>query len=202
MKKLIFIFGLLVFIGTTFAENTPAHTVQEIINKMKETQSPVVVLDYVNWEKAFQRFPAVQKEQLKVSTPDQLKKFFDNMLRNPSAVVRERINQEINKAAPEQQENLKKNLELVVAAIAKKEDEMKKRISSTSYEVGAVEVKGGIATVMLTQTYNGEKKTEKVILEKEGERWMLPTADLGNNSGQGQAPATGSSGGSNSGTQF
>lgn len=203
MKKLVIIFSLFIILSSAFAENTPAGTVQEIISKMKETQSPAAVIDYVNWDKAFQRFPALQKEQLKVSNAAELKQFFENMLRNPSAIVRKKIGEAIEKAAPEQQENLRNNLEQVVASIAKKEEEMKKRISSTLFEVGAVEVKGSVATVMLTQSYNGEKRTEKVLLEKEGDRWMLPTADLGNS--EGQVPATGGSDGSpvgNSGTQF
>lgn len=198
MKKLFFILiGLFIAVNAK-AENAPQDVVREIVGKMKQERTPAVVLEYVNWEKAFNKFPALQKEKLGVNSADELRAFFDNMLRNPSEVVRQKITAEMKDAKPEDQKILSENLEKVVSAIAKKEDEMKTRIASTTYEIGAVDVKGDTASVMLTQIYKGERKTEKVLLEKEAGKWMLPTAgEFGGSSGNAE-----SSSGKSAGTQF
>ncbi len=162
-----------------FAESSPDGTVREIVKRMKEEGNPSVVVDYVNWEKAYSDFPVQQREQLNVKNSGELKAFFQQMLAHPTDMMHKKMEAQLATIAPEKQEEAKSQMAKIEEMMRGKEAEMKERLTSTVYEVGKVKkIDETKAEVQLTQTYKDQKRTETITLEKDGENWLLPSVAM------------------------
>ena len=178
--------------GSAAAEAvSPEATVQEIVAKMKSEGTPAVIVEYVNWPKAYSQFPEKQKEQLEVKSPEEMKAFFKEMLAHPSVVMKKQMEARLSTVPPEKMEEAKQSIAKIEEMMKAKEVEMKDRLTTTVYEIGKSEVKGDQATVKLTQTYKDQKRTEDVTLEKDGDRWMLPSVNMVGKQEEHGAPAGG-----------
>lgn len=171
------------------ADSTPAGTVTEFVEKIKAAGSPSPIVEYIDWTRAFAEFPEAQKSQLKITTADGMKSFFKDMLANPAKAMKAQMEARLAQLPPEQQEQAKASLVQLETMMQQKEAEMKDRIAKTEYKIDGTEIDGVKATVKLTQTYQGQAKTEEIKLEKIGGRWLLPSlSTAGAPSGQ-PAPA-------------
>ncbi len=158
-----------------FADSTPDGTVKEFVEKIKAAGSPSPIVEYIDWTRAFADFPEAQKSQLNITTADGMKSFFKEMLANPAKAMKAQMEARLAKLPPEQQESAKASLAQLETMMQQKEAEMKDRIAKTEYKIESTEVNGAKATVKLTQTYQGQAKTEEIKLEKIGDRWLLPS---------------------------
>jgi hypothetical protein len=179
-KKAVFALLLspLCLAAVASADSTPDGTVKEIVGKMKSQGNPGAIVEYVNWDKAFEQFPEQQKQQLNIKSADDMKGFFREMLEHPSAIMRKQMEARLSTVPPDKQEEAKASIEQLAAAMQKKEEELKDRLVNTKYEVGAPRIDGDTAVVKLTQTYKDQTKVEDVKLEKDGDHWMLPNVNL------------------------
>jgi len=182
--------------GVVLADSTPDGTVKEIVKRMKEEGNPSVVVEYVNWEKAYADFPVKQREQLNVKNSAELKAFFQEMLAHPTDMMKKKMEQQLATVAPDKQEEAKTQMVKIEEMMRNKEAEMKERLTSTVYEVGDVKkLDNNKAEVKLTQTYKDQKRTETITLEKDGEAWLLPSVAMvaPQQKPEGAAPAAGQS---------
>lgn len=186
MKRVLFlILAVLLCAGTVFAETiSPEATVKEIVSKMKTAGNPAVIVEYVNWTKAFAQFPEKQKEQLNLKSAAEMKDFFREMLAHPSVVMKKQMESKLETVPADKQEEAKQSIVKIEQMMKAKEDEMRERLTTTVYEVGAAKVDGDQAHVQLTQIYKDQKRTEDVTLEKDGDRWMLPSVNMVNSAGK------------------
>lgn len=174
-------FFLLLFVSALPALSdtpSPESTVQEIVTKMKAEGNPAVIVEYVNWTKAFSQFPQNQKDQLGVKSPDEMKSFFREMLAHPSVVMKKQMESRLSTVPPDKLEEAKQSIVKIEEMMKTKETEMKERLTSTKYEVGSANINGEQATVKLTQVYKDQTRTEDVTLEKDNGRWMLPSVNM------------------------
>lgn len=173
--------GLLV--ATASADtSTPAGTVKEIVDKMKKDGNPAVVVDYVNWDRAFHSFPQEQKDKLNVKNSGELKTFFTEMLTHPSVMVKRQMEARMEALPEAERETARQTLASIEGKMVAKEAEIKERLKNTTYEIGESKIEGDKATVRLLQIYQAEKQDETVQLEKDGSRWLLPSTALGGQS--------------------
>ncbi|MFN8392157.1 MAG: hypothetical protein U0136_17830 [Bdellovibrionota bacterium] len=188
-QALLCAFSVFVTASVAHAGTSPDATVKEIVDKMKAEGNPAVIVEYVNWEKAFSQFPQQQKDQLNVKSSAELKSFFHEMLANPSGVMRKQMESKLGTVPPEKQEEAKAQIDQIEGMMKRKETELKERLTETTYEVGKPEITGNTATVKLTQSYKDQKKVEDVKLEKDGDRWLLPSVTLASAPPPQQKPA-------------
>lgn len=159
-------------------EKGPDATVQEIVGRMKKEGNPSVVVEYVNWEKAFAEFPEKQREQLSVKNSQELRTFFFEMLAHPTDMMKKQMETRLTNIPADKQEEAKQSIAKIQEMMRAKEVEMKQRLSQTEYQIGDVKVDGNKAVVKLVQTYQGQKREEDVPLEKENGRWLLPSVNM------------------------
>ncbi len=187
---LISFVGLIALPGTVLADLSPTKTVEAIVESIKASGNASGVVEYVNWKKAYEQLPEIQRKQLGIDSSDKMKGFFTEMLASPSAALKKQMEARIQTVPADKQEQAKQSLVQFEKMMQAKEAEMKERISGTVYKVSDEKVAGNVATVKLTQTFKGETKTEEVKLEKEGDKWLLPTL----NSMGGDTPPPGAGG--------
>jgi len=156
----------------------PDATVQEIVDRMKKDGNPSVVVEYVNWDKAFVDFPEKQREQLSVKNAQELRSFFFEMLAHPTVMMKKQMEARLANIPPDKQEEAKQSIAKIEDMMKSKEAEMKTRLSTTKYEIGEVKIDGNRAVVKLVQTYQDQRRVEDVPLEKEGGRWLLPSVNM------------------------
>jgi hypothetical protein len=171
-------------------EKGPDATVQEIVGRMKKEGNPSVVVEYVNWDKAFAEFPEKQREQLSVKNPQELRTFFFEMLAHPTQTMKKQMETRLTNIPADKQEEAKQSIAKIEDMMRAKEAEMKERLSATNYEIGEVKVEGNRAVVKLVQVYQDQKRVEDVPLEKEGGRWLLPSVNMIPAAQQAKAPGT------------
>lgn len=168
------------FAGTlqALAQTAPDAVLKEIIEKIKAAQNASPVVDYVDWKEAFEKAPAEQKQAMNISGPDQMKDFYREVLTRPSELLKKQFEQRLAAVPPDQQQLMKASVDRMEQMMRQKEEEMKKRINETTYEVGEAKVDGDKAVVPLTQTYQGSSKQEQVEFVKSDGRWLLPSVGL------------------------
>lgn len=178
-----FVFYVLVtsslLIETALSEKAPDVMVREVVAQIKATGNPAVIVDHVDWPEAFKSMPDPDKYQLKISTPDEMKNFFREMLTSPSAAMRKSMTERLASLPAEKQEEAKLAIEKMSERLLAREAELKQRIKDTEYTVSDPKVTGDKATVVLAQTYKGEKSEEKIELRKKNGEWMLPSMKMG-----------------------
>ncbi len=182
--------GAFAALGSTaaFAETSPEGTVKEFVGKIKSAKSPAPIVEYIDWQKAFNEFPEAQRAQLKLDTPDKLKTFFKSMLESPAKTMREQMEARLKSMPQDQQTQAKPMMDQLQTMMETKEKEMKERIAATDYQVSDEHIDGDTATVKLTQKYKGEDKSETIKLERHGSKWLLPSLKLAAEGAGGGAP--------------
>lgn len=180
--------GLVATPALSHADTGPAKTVENIIAAIKSAGNASGVVDFVNWKKAYEQLPDVQRSQLQIDSPDKMKAFFKEMLTSPAATMKKQMEAKLATVPADKQEVAKQSVQKIEKMMQEKEIEMKDRIAKTEYKVSDEKISGETATVKLTQVYNGETKTEEIKLEKDGDKWLLPALNSLNGGQQAGPP--------------
>ena len=178
MNKIIFSISLMVFLfspSISYSQETPEETLNKILSEIKSSASTAPVVNYVDWDKAFESLPEDRKKIIAVSSPDEMRSYYESILKDPLAVMEKQYEKKIAGLTPEQKPIFEQNFARLKDILEKKSKEMEKRISESEYEVGKAEIKGSKAAVPLKRKYIGKTIEENVVLEKSGDKWLLPT---------------------------
>lgn len=187
MKKLLFL--ILFFPFFAYAQETPEQVLEKIIADIKAASSTSPVVEYVDWEKAFNNMPEERRKMISVETPAAMKSYYKEVLKDPVSMMRKQFEARLDSLPPAQRPIYEQNFSRMQKALEDKTKEMYSRISETDYKIGTADIQGDVAVIALTQKYKEEEKTENVRFEKSGDKWMLPAvSSLG--SQQPQKPAT------------
>ena len=179
MRTLLWLIGgALLTLSPTAAFANPEAIVQEIVTKIKAASNPSPIVDYVDWSKAYEKMPPMQKTMMKVDSADGMKEFYRQMLTNPAMMMEKRMKEQAASMPEAQQAAMQQSMGQIQQMLKQRQEEMKKQISETEYTVGKATVEGEKATVMLTQEFEGEKKEREIQLNKVGEKWMLDSTSM------------------------
>ena len=154
-----------------FGSAVPRETVLEIISKLKETQDPVAVLDYVWWEAAYQRLDENQKRHFYVKSAPELRQRYLEHYTNPRMFLLRQAERDLSALPPAKRDAMTK-------FIAEQE---KVQLPSPKYtqvldqlfEIKAERVTGNDAEVDLIVSEKGAVKKQKIDLVKVQDRWLL-----------------------------
>jgi hypothetical protein len=176
VSALVLIQGFLLFHpGAALAEQKPNEVLKELLDKIKSQSNASAVVDYVDWQEAFNKASEEQKKNMNVTGPEQMKQFYRQILESPAVNFRKQVEERLASVPAEQKPMMEQQLKRMEEVMRKKEEEMKEKIAGTTYEIGEAKIEGNAAKVKLTQTYKGETKEEDVQFVKSGERWLLPS---------------------------
>lgn len=168
--------------------STPEGTLKEIVDSLKSSREPAVMLDYVDWPGAFGRISPEQRASLGAKDPAELKTVFTLMLKDPAEFIRRRLEATMPRGGDGAM--VQQALTVGVQAAQDQARRMRDKIAQTDFQVGAAVRNGQGAKVPLTTTVDGVSRTTEVELELVDGRWLLSTLGLvgseaGNHGGSG-----------------
>ncbi len=159
------------------AKSSPEGVLNRILSEIKTAQNTSPVVNYVDWKKAFNSLSVERKNKISVNSSDEMKSYYQTILKNPIAVMEKQYKARIAKLDPEQKSVYEEQFSSVKKILEEKTKEMNSRIAESTYEVGEANIDGNIAIVSLKRKYLGKTKEEKVRLEKSDGRWLLPAVN-------------------------
>ena len=159
------------------AEN-PKKVLKEIISKIKSASNTSPVVDYVNWSKAYGSLSESRKNFMGIDSPDSMKEYYRRVLKSPVSVMKEQFERKLESVPNNQRPALEQTFARMEKVMAQKSKEMESRVKNTDYEIGEVKIEGETATIALKHTFNSVFKTEEVILERVGDKWLLPSVGM------------------------
>ena len=166
------------FASTASAAPTPETTVKEIVDKIKAAASPSPIIEYVDWDGAFQGLPEEQKAMMKITSSSEMKGLYRKILEDPIAAMKEKMKEQMATIPAEQQAAAQQQMAHMEEMIGQQKAKMTEQIKATEYEIGKSTVDGDKATVKLTQSYQGQKREEEIALVKKGDKWLLSSVDM------------------------
>lgn len=173
----IFLTAFLIFPAVSYSQETPEQTLNKILSEIKSTGSTSPVVNYVDWDKAFENLSEDRKKIIAVSTAEEMKSYYESVLKDPLVVMEKQYQNKIASLAPEQKPVFEQNFIRLKSVLEKKSKEMQTRISESEYEVGKAQITGNKALISLKRTYIGKTLEENVTLEKFGDKWLLPAVN-------------------------
>lgn len=197
MKKTLLTFALLIFFPLQLlAEMTPEAVVTEMFAKMKKAGSPAPMTEYIEWNEAYKNLPDMQKQQMGVKTPDELKAFMGRVLKDPSAVLKEKMEEQLAGQPPEQKEMMMRMMAGMNAQVADMQKKMSEDMKKTTMTIKSSEVKGDKATVNIQVSKDSkdgtkEEKDHTINLVKSDKRWLIPDMEFARKQQAGSRPPMG-----------
>jgi hypothetical protein len=170
--------AIIISASTALGAASPEDTVKEITTKLKSEGSPVAVLDYIHWEKAFDEFPAPAKAELGIKTPEDLRVHLKDALTDPSAFIKRSMESRRAKLPPEQQPMIDAMMAPLAEQVKKQFADAQSKLKRTEFEVGKAEINGANASVPLTAKVDGESRTDTVRLVKVNDAWLLESLKM------------------------
>ena len=170
----IFLTAFLSFPTVSYSQETPEQTLSKILSDIKTSASTTPVVNYVDWEKAFNNLSEEKRKKNSISSSQEMKSYYENVLKNPIAIMEKQYKKKIASLTPQQKPIFEQNFARLKSALEEKTKEMSERIAESEYEVGVAKVTGDIAIVPLKRKYIGKTTEENVRLEKSGDKWLLP----------------------------
>ncbi len=177
IKFFVFLSLLFLFIvkpGGAQAEG-PDEVLRKIVAEMKTAGNPSPVVDYVEWEEAFEQMSPQSRTQMKISSADDLREYYRGTLKDPVKAMRSQLQEKMKVVSFENSSQIKQYLAREQEKMVREQQEVMARIRDTKYQVGPAIIEGDTANVKLTQIYKGKVSTEEVRFVKSGETWLLPS---------------------------
>lgn len=171
--------SILILGSQAFAEMGAADTLKEIAGKVKASQSPEPVVEYVDWNDLYKTMDKKAISELKVTSAAELRDHFTRIFKDPGAYAAGIIDSQIAEAPEEQRAAMQEASKEMRVALDKKTQEMKDSLGRTEFTIGKAEEKGDLAQVELISERDGQKNTDNVSMKKIGEKWYLTSPNLG-----------------------
>ena len=186
----LFIAGFVSFSFSANAANDPIDTVKAAIEAIKQTGDPAAMIEFVHWDTAFAGLPADQKKSMKVNSGAELKNFFIQFFKDPSIMIKPKIEEMKAKVPADKQAQFEQQMLALSATMQQKLAEAKEKLKSIQYEIGKATVTGDLASVPLTSTIDGKSSTKDLKLINIDGKWYFPSLMLTEKSQPTEEPST------------
>lgn len=169
----------LFFIPGLASAEEPGEVLKTIVKKIRAAENPAPVVDYVMWDDVFNGLSDQEKLGLQVKSPEEMKQLYRKMLENPAAAMKEQFAERVKQQAGGNDAMVAQVMAQFDQQMAAKQEELKARIRETTYTVGESRVEGNTALVQLSQTYQGQTKTDEVKMVRSNDgRWLLTSLGM------------------------
>lgn len=156
------------------AEETPEKVLEKILGEIKAASNTSPVVEYVDWDKAFNNMPEERRKMINADSPSAMKAYYKSVLKDPVEVMKQQFEARLGSLPPSQKPVYEQNFSRMQKVLEEKTKEMFSRIAETEYTIGTADIEGEVAVVPLKQKYKEEVREESVRFEKSGTKWMLP----------------------------
>ena len=154
---------------------SPDQSLSNLVQRLKATKDPLVILDFVHWPTAFKNMPARERQAIRVSSEADLKSHFQKLFQNPDGFLKDQLSAKFPGLSEEKRKEIEHSQARLVAAMKDQRQRMQERLSKTDYQIGKVDANGNNANIELISMLEGETKISKVKLERVGSTWYLPS---------------------------
>lgn len=161
------------------ADAGPEPVIKEIIAKLKETGSPIALMDYIHWESVLETLPPKLREQRKLTTAAQLKAFYSEAFDDPAKFMAKQLEENISKVPADRQALARQHMATIIDSVKKKMDTARDQVRRTEFEIGKVQRNGDKADVEVIGRLDGTDKRQHLNLKKVDGKWLLTTLDFG-----------------------
>jgi hypothetical protein len=191
MKKILLAILMIgCFVGNAVAAGNPEDVVNSMIKDLQKDGGPLGVVNYVDWQTAFDGVPEQERKGMGVNSPEELKTFYQKLYTDPSAFFQKQMSARLATVPADQQAAMKAQMDQMSAQMKVKFEQAKEDIKKTKFEVGSAKIDGDKAVVHVSTTLNGEKKEDDINLIKIDDKWYLPSLLQGKGGNEGQAKAS------------
>lgn len=160
--------------ASLWAEQGPEDVLRQMIKEIKQKKDQGVVVDYVDWDSAFNNIKPENRARMTAKSPAELKEQQKKFFTDPKKFVSEQIEAGAASVPAEQQAMLKANKEQISTSTAERIKSENERVSKATYEVGTAKIEGDKATVPLTAKMDSKTETHDIAMIKKDGKWLLP----------------------------
>lgn len=156
-------------------KTTPDGTVLELLSELKNTQNPLVVVDYVNWESAYQIYSQNQGGlDSEASSPDKLRNLYRLLFTGSPGLILKKIAPRLANISSAEQRKILDHLKSINEGALRSGEKLRDpNLATLLFEIRKTQIDGSRATVDLFITDKGKSRLEKLPLIKTGEVWLL-----------------------------
>jgi len=157
------------------ANNSPAALVTEMVVKIKALRSSAPVVEYVDWDIAFERAPEAERNARGFRSSAEMRDYYFRLLSDPERFARQEVASRAALVPPEKRAELEQALQNSLEDIRAANDKMREQLRQIQFDVGEEKITGDTASVMVSTTLNGETSSGPVELIRKNGRWYLPS---------------------------
>lgn len=173
-----FLFVFLTGVALASAE-TPEEVVKRFCDTLRKTGDPKIMIDYVDWDSAFDRLSGREKIAYQVTNSSEYRKYVEEIYTNPKEAIGKRL-QAIILSMPEGARPKSEDFQTAVFdGIAGQQEELRRDLKQTIFEIGkTVMVNEGRSCVPVTVRFNGQNSSQAARLIKKGDSWLLTSIEF------------------------
>ena len=161
---------------TVVGSRIPTQTVLSLIQELKTSEDPTVVLKYVAWDAAFEKLAPNQKSALGIDSPESLRKYYLEFYTNPNLVFIRDIKKRLENFPPQKREELRKFI-LTQEGVSVPPQRYT-RVQDQYFEIVSEKVENATAEVELSISEKGEYFRLTLFLVPVEGRWLLECFQL------------------------
>lgn len=162
---------------------SPDDTIREAVKRLKESNSLLVLLEYVDWDKAFKKIPPEELVMMNLRNGEDYRIYVHTKIATP----RESLQQEAEafvQTVPEKErsridrDHLKMTVTQMSADMKVAFDKVRDTFVKATYKVGSSRIEGDKAYVTVTSDLEGPMETGEVLMEKRDDKWLFPSLEV------------------------
>lgn len=161
---------------TVAGSRNPTQTVLSLIQELKASEDPTVVLKYVAWDVAFEKLAPNQKSALGIDSAEGLRKYYLEFYTNPNLVFIRDIKKRLENFPPPKREELRKFI--LTQESVRVAPQRYTRIQDQYFEIVSEKVENASAEVELSISEKGEYSRLTLFLVPIKGHWLLECFQL------------------------
>lgn len=162
---------------------SPDDTIREAVKRLKESKSLLVLLEYVDWDKAFTKLPKDELGLMSLRNGEDYRIYVYTKIATPRESLEQEAAAYLRTVPEAERERIdRKDLDATVARMAADMkgafEKVRQTFVDASYTVGKSRIEGDKAYVTVTSNLEGPMETGEVLMEKRGHQWLFPSLEV------------------------
>lgn len=180
MSPRAIIYRLLILPCTVFfssliavAEAGPSDVLQAIVSGMREKGGELPALEYIDWNSAFTAFSTSERLALNIHTEQELREHYRKAWSDPALLIEPQIEAQLQSMSEGNRLILKREKAGIIQSSRERFEELNARYRRAVYRLGAEEINGDSATVVLETIVDGVSLEQKLPFIHKSNGWYL-----------------------------
>ncbi|MCB0343645.1 MAG: hypothetical protein KDD66_00935 [Bdellovibrionales bacterium] len=176
------------FVYFAFAAETadglsPDDTIRDAVKRLKDSKSLLVLLEYVDWDKAFKKLPPDELVVMNLRNGEDYRLYVYTKIATPKESLEQEAKAFLQTVPEAERERIDRDrLNVTVSKMAADMkvafDKVRETFVNASYTIGKSRIEGDQAYVTVTSNLEGPMETGEVLMEKNGNKWLFPSLEV------------------------